>query len=184
MLALFSVQIRGWTIALMWLLLPASLGCRNEAPPRTATTTDGALPIEIVSVSTTNILVTLKLFPRASAAPWADGNSLEFRFRRYSPDNVEEVADWSLINMHAENFGQITRRLKMDTVEVAVVHNPQEWLTEEETGKPPRRLLYDTGYAVVIDHRIGKKWFSASRASRLNPGALRLEQAFPDKFGN
>src|SRR4051812_35359781 len=117
-----------WIIAVIGLLLQAVFGFMNET--RAATTTNSSLPIEIVAVSTTNTLVTLALYRRTTPPPWTNGNALSFHFKRH---NVEELVSWGVINMRGENFGEITRRLKMDTVEVAVVHNPPQWVTQEAT---------------------------------------------------
>jgi hypothetical protein len=168
-----------WTGPLIGLFLQFVLGCMNES--RAATSTNSLLPIEIVLVSTTNIMSTQVGYDRKTPPPWTNGNTMGFTFKRQT-NNAEELVRWRVINMHTENFVEITGRLKLDTVEVAVVHDPPQWITEQPAGKPPQLILHDTGSAVIIDRRIPKKWFSASRASRSNPAALRLEQAFPDKF--
>jgi hypothetical protein len=143
------------------------------------------LLLEHTQVSVTNILVTLIGLTRKSGPPWADGNYLTFSFREPQLRDGQEVhASWQVLNMHGENFGEITRRLNLSSVEVRVLHTQYlpvtDFMAGSSSGHP---LRLDEGYALVTDSRIPREWFLARVAAHtdLNTGAV-LEQAYPQFF--
>jgi hypothetical protein len=146
--------------------------------------TNEVIPFERMFVSITNVMVTSMLYRHTTAPPWNDGNALNFRFTKPRvPGAPEEEASWSVVNMHGENFGTIVKRLKIKTVEVAVFHTSKSSATMQETGKPERRLVIDQGYAVVIDDRIPRIWFSTPRHTSYET-QRQIQKAFPQCFSN
>jgi hypothetical protein len=120
-----------------------------------------------------------------SPPPWQDGNSLTFTFWKATvPGQVEERAYWYVVNMHAENYFEITRRLKMSSVEVHVLHTGKSPERVQEVGQPERTL--DNGYAVVTDPRIPREWYRSEpvvgNTSLDWKTAQTLRAAYPESF--
>ncbi len=119
-----------------------------------------SLPLERVMVSVTNTTTTLLPFTRTSPPPWQDGNFLTFHFRKAPvPGQMEEWVDLSVLNMHSENFFEITRRLKMSSVEVHLLYTGASPAQVQEPGRPERTIMTYGGWAVVTDARIPTKWY-------------------------
>jgi len=163
------------------------VGCSRSPGPnstREAVTTNMehqeaklSLPLERVMVSVTNTITTLIRFRRSSPPPWQDGNFLTFHFRKAPvPGQMEEWVSWGVVNMHSENFFEITRRLKMSSVEVHVLHTGASPAKVQEPGRPERTITTYGGYAVVTDPRIPGKWYlSEPGGNEGRRGKTRIE---------
>lgn len=199
------------------------VGCSRNAGPdaaREAMTTNmgqeeakRTLSLERVMVPVTDIMRTAIYFNRTSPPPWPDGNYLTFQFRKVPVlvlGQEEEWAWWNVINIHAENFFEVTRRLGMDAVEVLVLHSTtstnlwfppaqgQEFtaIQDESTlwipqaGGQERTVIGDNGYALITDARIPREWFLSWPDSRWGQGGAHVDQktqreirvAYPGSF--
>ena len=119
----------------------------------------------------------------SSPPPWQHGNSLIFTFRKATaPGQMEEWAYWMVVNMHAENYFEITRRLKMSSVEVHVLHTGAAHETVRELGHPERTITKDTGYAVVTDARIPREWYLFELGGNDSKTLRALRAAYPENF--
>ena len=146
--------------------------------------------LERVQVSVTNTRSTLIGFTRKSPAPWDTGNNLSFHFGKPQvPGQNKEEVSWRVVNMHAENFFEITRRLKISAVEVHVWHTDRLATTIQEVGQPERPLTIDQGYAVVTDSRIPRNWYLSEPGVNggrgkvpLDSDLAQLKAAYPGSF--
>jgi hypothetical protein len=127
-------------------------------------------------------------FFRNSEPPWRHGNYLTFRFPEPQLRDGKEVhASWQVVNMHADNFGEITRRLKLRSVEVRVLHTAylagNKFIDATHSEHP---FTEDRGYALIVDKRIPRQWFlgetSESRTGMDRNTQASLEQAYPQFF--
>ncbi len=168
--------------------------CDSQPVPRTESAASNPRPIAepsvvrplalermMLSLSQTPSSMTAMAFRRTTAPPWNEGNTWEFRpIIPASPGRQEEHADWQVVNIVAENLGEITRRLGIDELEVHVLHRRQP--TEyQETGRPARTILTDAGYALVTDRRIPKDWFVWEPRCDRETGR-RLKAEYPEAF--
>lgn len=111
---------------------------------------------------------------------------LSIGFKRVKEANsVEEWADWGIVNIHYENFDQITKALRMDTVEIVVLHaekSPGSYRSVD-SGWIEKPLIHDTGYAIVTDARIPRKWFRQEPSKEMNEETRKiLIETFPKSF--
>lgn len=135
----------------------------------------------LISLSKTEKSVTLIAFRRTEPPPWKDGNTLQFRVDQPAvPGGLEERAIWSVVNIHAENLFEITRRLEIDLIEVQVSHRRQP-SEIQETGRPARKIIVDLGYAVITDQRIPKEWLLSEPRCERDIGRL-LRAEYPEAF--
>ena len=186
------VEARGLT-RVVGLLLAAFLGgagCSRDPAPEAAnkkTSTDRTdsretLSLEREWVPVTSVISTTIGFRRNSPPPWTNGNSLTVRFRKTPvPGQDEEWASWSVVNIHSENFAEITRRLKLDSIELRVWHRRKSPISIQPTGGVARNALQDDGYALVTNARIPREWFLA-RARGDREVGRELEAASPGSF--
>ena len=112
---------------------------------------------------------------RDSPPPWKDGHHLGLRFPKVggSVTVPEEWEEWTVANMHAENFFEAASRLKLSSVEVQLLR-----IKVQEFGHPESTATY----AVVTDARIPKNWF-LSRPGRDPKTDRELKKAYPEQFG-
>lgn len=106
----------------------------------------------------TNSIMTTMRFQRTTPPPWTNGNTIDIQFE----PTKGQLVSWRVVNMHAENLGEISRRLGIKELEMLVLHLEPETGTVQETGKPERKVEIDRGYAVVSDARIPREWFYTS----------------------
>lgn len=139
----------------------------------------------VVPVETTG-MSTLIHFPSNSPPPWKYGNWFTIRFEKPRVQaEIKEWVEWNVVNMHTENFREITRRLKMSSVEVHVLHTKTYPLEVGPSARPPYSVTQSTGYAVITDARIPREWYLSEPAG---PGhmdlktARELKAAFPEYF--
>ena len=124
---------------------------------------------------------TQMLFSHDSPPPWKNGNALGLRFREASiPGQIDEWEYWRVVNMHTENFFEVTRRMKMASVEVHLLS-----IKVQEFGRPERTA----SYAVVTGPRIPRNWYLSwpgnnfGDPSRVDPKtAQELKAAYPENF--
>ena len=135
------------------------------------------LSLERTEVSVTNLMSTLIGFRRTSEPPWEYGNYLTFQFRKPElRDGLEEHASWHAVNIHAENFYQITKRLNLSSVEVRVLHRQlNKGKMVSEPNNTEREFFTDDGYAIVADPRIPREWFLGE------PGACTSAESHMDR---
>lgn len=135
----------------------------NTGKPELAT----AFSLEQFMVAVTNTSHTLIGFNHTSPPPWPRGNYLTFHFRKSSaPGAMEEWVRWSAVNIHAENYFEITRRLGIEAVEVRVLSTMRETNKVRESGREERSVIEARGYALVTDPRIPRDWFLSWPDSR------------------
>ena len=125
----------------------------------------------------TNYIMTAMLFRRTTPPPWTNGNTIDIHFE----PTIGRLVSWRLVNMHAENLGEISRNLGINELELLVLHLEPEAGTVQETGKPERKVVIDRGYAMVSDARIPREWF-LSDALAPPEIARELERACPEFF--
>ena len=94
----------------------------------------------------------------------------------------DEHAIWSAVNIHAENFHEITRRLGMDSVALHVLHMTRQSTEMQETGRPPRTVITDRGCALTTDRRISKEWFREEPMNGDRETLRRLKAEYPEAF--
>jgi len=188
----------GQVIAAVICLVGCSRNLVTDSAPEPVTTNmdqqeaKRSRPLERVIVQVTNTISTAIGFRRSSPPPWEDGNYLTFHFRKASvPGQVEEWVSWGVVNMHSENFFEITRRLKMSSVEVHVLHTGASPAKVQEPGRPERTITTYGGYAVVTDPRIPRKWYLSEPGGNVGRGgkthlesktARELRAACPENF--
>ncbi len=137
----------------------------------------------MVPLGFTNCAHTQCLIERSSPPPWQHGNFLAFTFRKVTaPGQMEEWAYWRVVNMHAENYCEITRRLKMSSVEVHVLHTGASHERHQELGHPERTITTDEGYAVVTDARIPREWYLYEPRGNVSKTLRALRAAYPENF--
>jgi hypothetical protein len=125
------------------------------------------VPLETTSMST------LIHFPSNSPLPWEHGNWFTIEFTKPPVrGQKEERVRWDVVNMHTENFREITRRLKVSSVEVHVLRD--------------NAYPLNVGYAVITDARIPREWYLSEPARVLGHLDLKtaneLKAAFPEYF--
>ena len=140
----------------------------------------------------TNTTSTARLFRHTSPPPWDAGNFLTFRFFKAPvPGQMEEWVEWDVVNLHSENFAEITSRLKLTSVELHVLPTGSSLEKFQEHGRPERTITSSRGYAIVTDARIPQSWFLSEPGksmgihgpARLDPDiAQRMRAAFPENF--
>ncbi len=186
------LEARGLTrvVGLLLAAFVGGAGCSRDPTPEVAnkkaptdrTDSRDTLSLEREWVRVTNVISTTIGFKRNSPPPWTNGNNLTVRFRKTPvPGQDEEWASWSVVNIHSENFAEITRRLKLDLIELRVWHLRKIPISIQPTGGVARNASQDDGYALVTDARIPRKWFLAhARGDR--QVARELEAASPGSF--
>ena len=117
---------------------------------------------------------------RDSPPPWKDGHHLGLRFPKVggSVTVPEEWEEWSVANMHAENFFEAASRLKLSSIEVHLLR-----IKDFPFG---RSSAFGSlaGYAVVTDARIPRDWYRWWPGKRGDPKTAReLKEAYPEIFG-
>ena len=122
----------------------------NRAPVHTSRLT--ASSFERVRLSATNGMGSLIGFRRVTPPPWNDGNLMSLEVLREGtsapPPSLDSFVP--VMNIHSENFGEITRRLGITEVEALLYTEtvPAENGIEE----------YQRRYALVTDSRIPQSW--------------------------
>jgi hypothetical protein len=114
---------------------------------------------------------------RDSPPPWKDGHHLGLRFPKVGGLETvpEEWEEWTVANMHAENFFEAASRLKLSCIEVHLLRINDFGLGEWGTL---------AGYAVVTDARIPRDWYRWWPGKRGDPKTTReLKEAYPEIFG-
>ena len=114
---------------------------------------------------------------RDSPPPWKEGHHLGLRFPKVggSVTVPEEWEEWSVANMHAENFFEAASRLKLSSIEVLLLR-----INDSGLGHPESLA----GYAVVTDARIPRDWYRWWPGKRGDPKTAReLKEAYPEIFG-
>jgi hypothetical protein len=114
---------------------------------------------------------------RDSPPPWKDGHHLDLRFPKVGGlvTVPEEWEEWSVPNMHAENFFEAASRLKLSSIEVHLLR-----INDLGLGHPESLA----GYAVVTDARIPRDWYRWWPGKRGDPKTAReLKEAYPEIFG-
>ena len=123
-------------------------------------------------------ITTLLFFQHQSPGPWTHGNSFTLApgpawtvkgpvgnfLRQHRPVSLTGgPTGWGVLNMHAENFSEIVRQLKLESVEI---------------------LLLDDHTCLVIDPRIPREWFCPLPAdfSSWSPTRQCAVAAHLDKF--
>jgi hypothetical protein len=87
----------------------------------------------------------------------------------------EEWEEWSVSNMHAENFFEAANRLKLSSIEVHLLRIKNFGRGNQESW---------AGYAVVTDARIPRDWYRWWPGKRSDPKTVReLKEAYPEIFG-
>jgi hypothetical protein len=164
---------------------PAQKAVTANRQPQTAKL---PLPLErvVVPVDTTG-MSTLIGFPSNSPLPWKHGNWFTIEFQRPSAQGqTEERVHWNVVNINTENFREITRRLKISSVEVHVLHTTAHPIKTHPPGRPAHTVTLSTGYAVVTDARIPREWFLFEPARTIghmdSKTARQLKAAFPENF--
>lgn len=140
-----------------------------------------ALERRLISVSKTPSSMTAMAFHRTTPPPWESGNTWEFRVTHpASAEGLEEQATWRVVNLHAENLTEITRRLGLDELEVQILHlrQPAEY---QEPGRPGRKIIADNGYALITDRRIPREWLVVEPKCDRDIGR-QLRSQFPEAF--
>ena len=114
--------------------------------------------------------------------PWERGNTLEFReiHPPTIPGGLEEQAIWSVVNIHAENLFEITRRLGIDVLETRIVHRRQP-SEIQETGRAARKIIADLGYVVITDSQIPREWLLTEPRCDREIGR-QLRRQLPEAF--
>ena len=123
-------------------------------------------------------MMTLMGFQHRTPGPWPDGNNFSLaprsgwimcgpigRFvREYAPNDLTGGSmGWSVVNMTAENYSEIVRQLKIESVEI---------------------LILDKHTCLVVDARIPREWFR-QLPSVSESRTLVMQRAvadYPDKF--
>ncbi|WP_148072649.1 hypothetical protein [Bythopirellula goksoeyrii] len=125
-------------------------------------------------------------FGRTSLPPWEVGNYLRVSFTKAKmADSREERAEWSIVNIHSENFSLITKALEIEELEIVVLHNGRSngSYRSVDNGWVETPLVYDNGYAIVTDARIPRKWFRLEPEERMDEKIRNdLMKYFPQAF--
>ena len=84
--------------------------------------------------------------------------------------------------MHTENFSEITRQLKIDAVEVLILHTKKTPITIQQIGGPKYEAFDDAGYALITDPRIPREWLLSE--PRLGDRKIKshLKAGYPKNF--
>lgn len=72
---------------------------------------------------------------------------------------METWVNCSVVNMHAENLEEITKLLKIDSVEMLILPITNFLGKIQDTGAPERTVLNKSCHALVTDPRIPGEWF-------------------------
>lgn len=98
-----------------------------------------------------------------SPPPWPEGNCLSLY-----PTGISSGVSYHVVNMHAENFGAIVRKLGLNRVQVRIV----------PVGASKKLL--------IIDPRIPREWFLATGCPLCAPPELfnQLKARYPECFRN
>jgi len=122
--------------------------------------------------------------------PWPRGNCLTFEkdAAEFSPEpfTFADGVSWRIVNIHAENFYEITRRLGITAVEAAVFHRDFGDRVHLLSREPVQfqTTTVDYGDCVITDERIPREWFRSAPCTACFPNGdgWRYVDAFPDKF--
>jgi hypothetical protein len=141
-----------------------------------------SLSLEPVMVPITNTISTHIGFLRSSPPPWKDGNFLSFDFLKpQAAGQEEERASWSVVNINSENFSEITRQLRIDSVKVLVLHTRKNPITTQGPG-PKYTALEDAGYALITDPRIPPEWLLSEPRMGDQKIKMQLKVEYPKNF--
>ncbi len=136
---------------------------------------------QLISLSKTPGSVTAMNFYRTTSPPWEKGNTRAIRVVLPAvKGGVEEHANWRIVNIHAENLTEITRRLGIDLIEVQILHRRQA-AEIQETGRLARKIIADNGYALITDRRIPNEWLLVEPRCKREIGR-QLQEQYPDAF--
>jgi len=133
---------------------------------------------------TNNTVSTLMFVDLTPPPPWERGNYLKFCFRKSGASNgSEEWVFWDVLNIHAENFFEITRQLKATDVELHVFTRGLS-LPSVHGAEDRRNAFQHHGYVVITDNRIPREWFLKEPR---NPGVdsdirSAAQARFPESF--
>lgn len=92
---------------------------------------------------------------------------------------METFVNWSVVNIHAENLGEISKRLKTDSVEMLILPVTNFQGTVQDAGSPERTVLNNSAYALVTDARIPREWFLEGPR---NESAGTVKSNYPNYF--
>ncbi|MGZ8900259.1 MAG: hypothetical protein ACXW3Z_09205 [Limisphaerales bacterium] len=84
-----------------------------------------------------------------------------------------------VINVHAENLWEITKRLKIDSVEMLILPITNFQGTVQDAGSPERLVLHKSADALVTDARIPREWFLEGPR---NESAGTVKSNYPNYF--
>jgi hypothetical protein len=93
----------------------------------------------------------------------------------------EERARWSVVNISSENFYEITRKLRIDSVEVLVLHTRKNPITIQGPG-PKYTAVEDEGYALTTDPRIPREWLLSEPSGCDKEIGRQLIAMYPKNF--
>jgi len=181
-------------------LIILGLGClvgcsREEALPE-GSQTEGSTPAtnevlqstgvweRLVVPLTNNTVSTLMFVDLTPPPPWERGNYLKFCFRKSGASNdSKEWVFWDVLNIHAENFFEITRQLGLTNIELHVFPRTVPPPSIGEADDRPNAFQVH-GYAVITDSRIPRKWFlKEPRPGGADSGIRSAAQAgYPESF--
>jgi hypothetical protein len=133
---------------------------------------------------TSNLSSTAMAFGRnGQPPPWQDGNQVSIHKEKPAPPGgLETRSSWRIVNIHNENLDEIKRRLGTKTIEMVVVPNTRSQGTIEETGRPPRPIIQESAYALIVDPRIPREWFHFEPKHVPTTLAREMKEAYPNSF--
>ena len=179
-------------IAGLMIVLVSGTSCDSKAPLGSALAPDPANPSatmpaldserKLISLSRTKQSMMAMAFKRTTPPPWERGNTLKFReiHPPTIPGGLEEQANWSVVNIHAENLFEITKRLGIDVLETRIVHRRQP-SEIQETGRVARKVIADLGYVVFTNPQIPKEWLLKEPSCDREIGR-QLRRQLPEAF--
>jgi len=132
---------------------------------------------------------TLMAFHYTNPPPWPEGNQLALTSKTNANSGLPP-GGWSLVNMHAENFGQIIKRRHFKTLEFGLLPDhrclvvdsrvPREWFLAEPSKHLSLRFPNFFRKNPAADSLVGTQWVLVSRE---DPGGL-AERVLPgEKLG-
>jgi len=156
---------RLWTILLAFcgcLRLAAASSVEGPAEPGTNQWTERVM----LPVGHGKWIGTAVGYDHSGPAPWTDGNCLSFMAGaselKGRPTGKADVVNWRICNIHAENFHEITKRLRLTSVEAEVIHRALLMQTNLVAEGRQTVQVVDAGDCIITDQRIPRKWFRAA----------------------
>ena len=138
-------------------------------------------------VVVTNRMQTMKgFFGRAQREyPYSDGNHATIlHVTPAPPGGMETHSDFYVVNILGENLTEILRRIGTDTLEMAIYQRTNFVSTFQGREGPERKIIVESGYALITDTRIPREWFLyyPSLGSFTSVKADEMLAAFPLSF--